>query len=519
MNEILPKLLPVTILITSFNRRNLLEKCIQLINDRTFYPFRIIVIDNNSTDGSQEYLRHAKLVGKIFDAIFLPENVGQSKALNRGFFEIEKWESGLDRPKRPSNDFFVSTNEDIFPPALGQENCWLARMIGILERHEPEFGGITMRFQRLARTDIDESKEIIECYKGFNSTYRLMRRSDIRKLGEEPFGRLLKWNSNTTADRYKLQLKKKFGFTTHLYCNHAGFMEENRGYEPGFKDYFTYAENKVGMAEEKPYPDIDPLTNKPIKINHSCDAQEQKLRDDYKKILSGEVKKEVTLLITTYKRPSGLKRIIDSIKKYTNDILYDLLIIIDGGDCETYNYCVENNINCILTSWQRDFVANMNMAVYTCRTPYVVILADDMEIIQNNWLQDSVKIFKEKFLDGVGLMTFNDSIQNGRLFASGMTSKKFVYEMGGNLYNNSFFHFGADNITSKIAKEIKKYYYASEIKVNHYHPTNINPEMIAKEDETYIISKKFMHHDQTLKKELKNNLEKLIKERNYCDYS
>ena len=58
-NEV-KKILPVTILITSYNRRTLLEKCINYINTRTFYPYRIVVIDNASTDGSQELLKEMK---------------------------------------------------------------------------------------------------------------------------------------------------------------------------------------------------------------------------------------------------------------------------------------------------------------------------------------------------------------------------------------------------------------------------------------------------------------------------
>ena len=81
-----------------------------------------------------------------------------------------------------------------------------------------------MRIQRTPRTDIDEYKDIIPCYKGFPSVFRLMRRSDLRKLGNRPFGRLLKWDSNTMGDKYDNQIRKKFGFTTKIYADHAGWI-------------------------------------------------------------------------------------------------------------------------------------------------------------------------------------------------------------------------------------------------------------------------------------------------------
>lgn len=513
----LPKLLPVSILITTYNRINLLAKTIELINERTFYPFRLFVIDNNSTDGTQGYLKAQKVYGKIFDHIFLPENVGQSKALNVGFEEIEKWEKGADRPTRPSSDWFVTSNDDIYPPMLGQENCWLTQMIELLERHEPEFGGLCMRTQRLARNDIDETKEIVECFKGFNSIFRLMRRSDIRQLGDEPFGRLLKWNSNTTADKYKLQLKKKFGFTTHIYADHAGFIK-NKGYGEDVET-FTVAENKKNEMNESPYPNIDPLTNEPIKINSPKDASEQKLRDDYHAILEGKhVGPEVTLIVLTCKRPQGLQRILDSIKKTTTDVPYKLIVVADNDDTDAYTYCIENGILCLLSSERRDFVAQANLAVYSCATPYFVILADDMSIEQQGWLTEALKVYKENFPNNDGLMSFDDGVQRGRLFATGMSSKKFFFEIGSHLYHPSFIHFGADNVTTFLAKQMGRYHYAESVKVIHHHPTNKNPELANPSDETYKNSEMYNHFDQQLKKIKKSDVEKLLKEKNYCDY-
>ena len=277
------RIVPVVILLTSFNRAELLKKTVDLINERTFYPYRIIAIDNASTDGSVGILKAAKVQGKIFDHILLEENIGQSKALNIGFADIQKWENGDGRPTRPSNDFFITTNDDIYPPMLGQKNCWLRRMITLLEKNEPEYGGLCMRIQRTARTDIDETKDVIPCYKGFPSVFRLMRRSDYEKLGDRPFGRLLKWDSNTSGDKFRYEINKKFGFTTHIYADHAGYMGENRGYPKGFIDYHTYAANKTNIQNEKPYADIDPLTNVPTKINHLVDKAEHDLREANKK--------------------------------------------------------------------------------------------------------------------------------------------------------------------------------------------------------------------------------------------
>lgn len=508
-----PEVLPVSILVTSYNRLNFLERTINAINERTFYPFRIIVVDNNSTDGSVGYLKNAKVTGKIFDHIFLPQNIGQSQALNQGFAAIEKWETEL---RRPSNDFFVTTNDDLLPPDLGQE-CWLTRMVVTLERHEPEYGGLCMRIQRTPRNEIDEFQEIIPCFKGFPSVFRIMRRSDFRTLGDRPFGRLLKWDSNTAGDTFKIDIRKKFGFTTHIYADHIGFIR-NKGYADDVQT-FTVAENKVNIHEEKPYPEIDSKTNIPVKINHQTDNYEQKKREEYDAVLAGKrVGPEATLLVLTCKRPEGLKRIIEGIKKTCGKADYKVLVVADNDDTEAYEFCLENGITCILSSQNRDFVSQANLAVSACDTPYFVVLADDMSLEQAGWLEEALRLYKERFPDNIGLMAFNDGIQNGRLFATGMSSKKFVYTVGGYLYYPRFKHFGGDNVVSFLAKEMGCYYYAETVKVVHHHPTNKAEGLANETDATYKKSEMFFSFDQQLKKTKKNNVELLLKERNYCDY-
>lgn len=228
-------------------------------------------------------------------------------------------------------------------------------------------------------------------------------------------------------------------------------------------------------------------------------------------------KKEVSILILTCGRPAGLKRILDSVKGHTTDVEYDLLVVADD-DYGAYKYCRESGINCILTSWRRDFVANMNMAVYTCRTPFFVVLADDMSIDQDGWLSEALKVYKERFKDENGLMTFNDGIQNGRLFACGMSSKNFVQEVGGNLYHPKFIHFGGDNVVSFLAKLIGLYYYAETVKVNHHHPTNKNKDLANENDQTYIDSFQASHPDQALKKQMKSDEAALLRNRNYYNF-
>src|ERR1700752_3133405 len=73
----------LSIIIVNYNSRRLLEQCIASIKKAIQkINSEIIVVDNNSTDGSKEYLP-ANFTGIKF--IFNNENTGFAKACNQGF--------------------------------------------------------------------------------------------------------------------------------------------------------------------------------------------------------------------------------------------------------------------------------------------------------------------------------------------------------------------------------------------------------------------------------------------------
>ncbi len=72
----------IDIVIVSFNTRELLERCLQTIKVHTDVPYRIIVVDNKSHDGSAQA---AKQLGwPELTVIENKRNVGYAKACNQG---------------------------------------------------------------------------------------------------------------------------------------------------------------------------------------------------------------------------------------------------------------------------------------------------------------------------------------------------------------------------------------------------------------------------------------------------
>jgi glycosyltransferase involved in cell wall biosynthesis len=250
----------IDILLVTFNRLHLLKRTVKKIYERTRYPHGLWVIDNNSTDGTKSWLKKAKLHGYLYDYILKEKNDGLASALTKGFEKVK-------------SEYFITTQDDVIPPDL--KPCWLERMLHIAEKN-PDYAGLSMRIQRIRHRDVNEKKELIESPKSLASVYRIQKKSDIEKV--KGFGHRSHWESTDFVNRTK-NLKKKYAVITHLYADHIGFMPDNKGFKDGFTSYHTYAKERIKQGKDQPYPDIDPKTNIPLKINTSRDRHEQGRRE------------------------------------------------------------------------------------------------------------------------------------------------------------------------------------------------------------------------------------------------
>ena len=71
----------VTVVIPNYNGKKYLDDCLRSLKKQTYSDFRVIIVDNGSTDGSAEYI-----MGKYPDVevIALDENTGFANAVNVG---------------------------------------------------------------------------------------------------------------------------------------------------------------------------------------------------------------------------------------------------------------------------------------------------------------------------------------------------------------------------------------------------------------------------------------------------
>lgn len=68
-----------TIIIPNYNGLSFMEDCLASLREQSVHDFRILVVDNGSTDGSVEWLKEHQI-----PSLFLGENTGFSGAVNAG---------------------------------------------------------------------------------------------------------------------------------------------------------------------------------------------------------------------------------------------------------------------------------------------------------------------------------------------------------------------------------------------------------------------------------------------------
>jgi GT2 family glycosyltransferase len=107
-----------SIIIPHMNGKELLRDCLDALRRQTFADFEVLIVDNGSTDGSQEFVRTHYPETQVID---LGRNYGFTGACNRG------WEAS-------QGEFIILLNND-----TEADPNWLAEVVGTFRQH-PQAG-------------------------------------------------------------------------------------------------------------------------------------------------------------------------------------------------------------------------------------------------------------------------------------------------------------------------------------------------------------------------------------------
>lgn len=96
----------VQAVVVTYNRKALLKECIDAILQQTTPVNKLIVVDNNSTDGTKEFLQeHNYLNNPVIEYMKLSENIGGAG----GFYE------GMNRARKYTPDWVWIMDDDTIP--------------------------------------------------------------------------------------------------------------------------------------------------------------------------------------------------------------------------------------------------------------------------------------------------------------------------------------------------------------------------------------------------------------------
>jgi glycosyltransferase involved in cell wall biosynthesis/SAM-dependent methyltransferase len=120
----------VNICMVTFNRLEFTRQAIDALVEYTDYPYVLTVVDNNSQDGSKNYLHRLKDRGVIKNLVLLDENIGIAKASN------------LAWSMEPEAEYYLKLDNDI---VIKKEN-WLSDMVRVIEGI-PQIGAVAYNFE------------------------------------------------------------------------------------------------------------------------------------------------------------------------------------------------------------------------------------------------------------------------------------------------------------------------------------------------------------------------------------
>lgn len=106
--------------VVTYNRKELLKECIESLINQTYKIKTIIIIDNNSTDGTEEYLQSSNLLSiDNIKYIKLPINIGGAG----GFYE------GMKESMNYEHDWIWIMDDDCIPDTYALEELIKAKKI------------------------------------------------------------------------------------------------------------------------------------------------------------------------------------------------------------------------------------------------------------------------------------------------------------------------------------------------------------------------------------------------------
>ena len=188
------------VVLVTFNRLEKLKVSLKCYEKQTYFPKYVIVVNNNSNDGTKEYLESWKKKKAKFEKIVLnlPKNIGGSG----GFHE------GLKASLKKDAEWVWVSDDDAFP----KENCFKIAKDYLSQNDTSQISAVCGKVLNRGKIDLTHRRKIKKCL-----LFPLQ---------------IISRKSNYNKDYFDIQLFSYVG----------SFISKNKMLEVGItkKDYFIY---------------------------------------------------------------------------------------------------------------------------------------------------------------------------------------------------------------------------------------------------------------------------------------
>ena len=121
------------ICMVTYNRIEFTKQAVASIVNHTRFPHVITIVDNNSQDGTREYLKELHRKGLIKNLVLLDENIGVARASNLAW-QIE-----------PEAEYYLKYDNDI----VIEKSDWLLNMVKVIDKFQ-EIGVLGYNFEPIS---------------------------------------------------------------------------------------------------------------------------------------------------------------------------------------------------------------------------------------------------------------------------------------------------------------------------------------------------------------------------------
>ena len=196
------------IVLTTFNRIETLKKTLRYIWDRTTTPYRLTIIDDCSSDGTQQYLHKLFASGKVAAIHLRPKRTGI-----RHYLE--------EHLQLTTSDPLISVDDDILCPKLKPD--WLYQGLQVM-KHHPELGVVALNnpYDNWSnRRPWKEPAGEVTYIHAVGGTFAFIRREILRDCVSADKPVLSKSPMLTLGQRVWAHPKGfKVAYLTNVYCQH-----------------------------------------------------------------------------------------------------------------------------------------------------------------------------------------------------------------------------------------------------------------------------------------------------------